>query len=242
MGEIQKQRIVDKIRATDPGFAPHEVLVGVIGQTSKTMNRQSYSQYFGEDLRSEFLENAMMLNNEGKLVTEKCIKNSQRYAYNPNAKFAEPSIYLGHFSPVLSLEYINNEIKYSDRGQSSILEDIQPTMQLMQEKLIEKQQQAIEKELVSQENLAQIYDVGALDCGRRPVNDLFNRKQFKTQKTGWWMNADGSISAVVKKENTKITPEEKKPKNKKELYSNKFITIIFKEIIQHQEKETRQKK
>jgi hypothetical protein len=29
------------------------------------------------------------------------------------------------------------------------------------------------------------------------------------------MNADGSISATIKKENTKITPGEKKPKTKK---------------------------
>ncbi|KAA6362964.1 MAG: hypothetical protein EZS28_041509 [Streblomastix strix] len=150
----------------------------------------------------------------------------------------QPSMYLGRSSPGLSPEQINNEIMYSgsykqkekenqrmddiydiqtqqDLGQSSSFEDYTPTMPLMQEKLIEKQQQAIEKDLASQENLAQIYDVGALDWGRMPVNDQFNRQQFKTQKTGYQMNADGSISAIVKKENTKITPVEKKPKTQK---------------------------
>ncbi|KAA6379390.1 MAG: hypothetical protein EZS28_025085 [Streblomastix strix] len=238
MGAIQKQRIIDKIRTTDPSLTQNEATVGVLGLTNKTMNRQSYGQYFGEELRNEFFENAMMLNNEGKLVTEKFIENSQRYEQNPNARLAEPSMQLGRFSPGLSPEQLNNEIMYSgsykqkekenqriddiydiqtlqDLGQSSSFEDQPPTMPLMQEKLIEKQQQAIEKDLAQKENLAQIYDVGAMDWGRMPVNDEFNRSQFKTQKTGYQMNADGSISAVVKKENIRATPGEKKPKTKK---------------------------
>ncbi|KAA6363284.1 MAG: hypothetical protein EZS28_041189, partial [Streblomastix strix] len=174
--------------------AKKEATVGLLGLTNKTMNRQAFGQYFGEDLRAEFFENAMMLNNEGKLITEKFIENSQRYDQNPNARLAEPSMQIGNLV------------------QSSSFEDQPPTMLLMQEKLIEKQQQAIEKDLVQKENFGQIYDVGALDWGRMPVNDLFNRSQFQIQKTGYQMNADGSISAVVKKENTKITPEEKKPK------------------------------
>ncbi|KAA6396294.1 MAG: hypothetical protein EZS28_008179 [Streblomastix strix] len=181
MGAIQKQRIVDKIRAIDPSLTQKEATTGLLGLTNKTMNRQAYGQYFGEDLRAEFFENTLMLNNEGKLVTE----NIQR---------------------------IHND---TDLGQISSFEDQPPTMPLMQEKLIEKQQQAIEKDLASQENLAQIYDIGSLDWGRMPVNDQFNRQQFKTQKTGYQMNADGSISAIVKKENTKITPGEKKLKTKK---------------------------
>ncbi|KAA6403391.1 MAG: hypothetical protein EZS28_001073 [Streblomastix strix] len=188
MSVIQKQRIIDKIRTTDPSITQKEATVGLLDLTNKTMNRQAYDQYFGEDLRSEFLENAMMLNNEEKLVTEKFIENSQRYEYNPNTKFAEPSMQLERFSPGLSPEQINNEIMYSgsnkqkekenqrkndiygiqtqsDLGQSSSFEDQPPIMPLMQEKLIEKQQQAIEKDLVSQENLAQIYDIGSLDWG-----------------------------------------------------------------------------
>ncbi|KAA6370630.1 MAG: hypothetical protein EZS28_033843 [Streblomastix strix] len=100
MGAIQKQRIVDKIRTFDPSLTQKEATVGLLGLTNKTMNRQTYGQYFGEDLRSEFLENALMLNNEGKLVTEKFIENSQRYEQNPNARLAEPSMQLGRFSPV----------------------------------------------------------------------------------------------------------------------------------------------
>ncbi|KAA6382460.1 MAG: hypothetical protein EZS28_022012 [Streblomastix strix] len=238
MGAIQKQRIVNKIRAIDPSITQKEGTIGLIGLTNKTLNRQSYGQYFGEDFRTEFFENGMMLNNEGKLVTEKFVENSQRHTQNINNRLAEPSMQLGRQSPGLSPEYINNGIMYSgsykqkekenqriddiydiqtqpDFGQSSVLEDIQPTMPLMQEKLLEKQQQAIEKDLAQKENLAQIYDVGAMDWGRMPVNDEFNRSQFKTQKTGYQMNADGSISAIVKKENIKVTPGEKKPKTKK---------------------------
>ncbi|KAA6392425.1 MAG: hypothetical protein EZS28_012047 [Streblomastix strix] len=201
MSTRQKQQIADQINATDPKISKHEALVGVLGLTNKTMNRRVYGPLFGEELRAEYFENTIMLNNEGKLITEKFVKNSQRYDQNLSARLDQPSMQLGRFSP--------------DLGQSSVLEDIQPTMPQMQEKLIEKQQQAIEKDLVSKENLAQIYDIGALDWGRMPVNDQFNRQQFKTQKTGYQMNADGSISAIVKKENTKITPGEKKPKTKK---------------------------
>ncbi|KAA6352546.1 MAG: hypothetical protein EZS28_051810, partial [Streblomastix strix] len=238
MGARQKQQIVDQIRAIDPSITQKEGLTGIIGLTNKTKNRQSYGPLFGEDLRAEFFENAMMLNNQGKLITEKFIENSSRYEQNPNARLAEPSMQLGIQAPDISPEQINNIIMYSgsqkqkekennriddiydiqtqqDLGQSSSFEDQPPTMPLMQEKLIEKQQQAIEKDLAQQENLAQIYDIGALDWGRMPVNDEFNRQQFKTQKTGYQMNADGSISAIIKKEITKITPGEKKPKTKK---------------------------
>ncbi|KAA6393517.1 MAG: hypothetical protein EZS28_010953 [Streblomastix strix] len=238
MSTRQKQQIAAQINAIDPEITPHEALIGVLGLTNKTMNRRVYGPLFGEDLRAEFFENAIMLNNEGKLITEKFVENSQRYDQNPNARLDQPSMQLGRFSPGLSPEYINNEIMYSgsqkqkekenqriddiydiqtqqDLGQSSSFEDQPPTMPLMQEKLIEKQQQAIEKDLAQKENLAQIYDVGALDWGRMPVNDQFNRQQFKTQKTGYQMNVDGSISAIIKKEITKITPGEKKPKTKK---------------------------
>ncbi|KAA6398827.1 MAG: hypothetical protein EZS28_005645 [Streblomastix strix] len=238
MSTRQKQQIADQINAADPEISKHEALVGVLGLTNKTMNRRVYGQLFGEELRAEFFENTIMLNNERKLKIEKFIENSQRYDQNPNARLDQTSMYLGRSSPGLSPEQINNEIMYSgsqkqkekennkiddiydiqtqqDLGQSLSFEDQPPTMPLMQEKLIEKQQQAIEKDLALQENLAQIYDIGALDWGRMPVNDLFNRQQFKTQKTGYQMNADGSISAIVNKENTKIIPGEKKPKTKK---------------------------
>ncbi|KAA6397433.1 MAG: hypothetical protein EZS28_007037 [Streblomastix strix] len=238
MSTRQKQQITDQINAADPEISKHEALVGVLGLTNKIMNRRVYGSLFGEELRAEFFEIIIMINNEGKLITEKFIENSQRYDQNPNARLDQPSMYLGRSSPGLSPVQINNEIMYSrsykqkekenqrfddiyniqtqsNLGQSSSFEDQPPTMPLMQEKLIEKQQQAIEKDLASQENLAQIYDVGALDWGRMPVNDQFNRQQFKTQKTGYQINTDGQISAIVQKENTKIIPEKKKPKTKK---------------------------
>ncbi|KAA6381240.1 MAG: hypothetical protein EZS28_023232 [Streblomastix strix] len=236
MSARQKQQIINKIRAIDPSITQLEGSAGVIGLTNKTRNREVYGPLFAEDLRQEFFENALMLNNEGKLVIQKYIENSQRY--NQNNRLVEPSMQLGSTSPVLSPEQINNDIMHfgsqkqkeeenqslddiygiqtqDEYGQSSMFEDQPPTMLLMQEILIEKQQQAIEKALAQQENLAQVYDPGSLDWGRMPVNNLFNRQQFKTQKTGYQMNADGSLSAIVKKENIKITPGEKKPKTKK---------------------------
>ncbi|KAA6359243.1 MAG: hypothetical protein EZS28_045230 [Streblomastix strix] len=236
MSARQKQQIINQIRAIDPSITQLEGSAGVIGLTNKTRNREVYGPLFREDLRQEFFENALMLNNEGKLVTQKFIENSQRY--NQNDRLAEPSMQLGSTSPMLSQEQINNEIMnfgsqkqkekenqriddiygiqtQQDLGQSSFFEDQPPTMPLMQEILIEKQQYAIEKALAQQENLAQVYDLGSLDWERMPVNDQFNRQQFKTQKTGYQMNADGSLSAIIKKENIKVTLGEKKPKTKK---------------------------
>ncbi|KAA6379399.1 MAG: hypothetical protein EZS28_025076 [Streblomastix strix] len=232
----QKQQIVNQIQAIDPSITQKQGAAGVIGLTNKTRNREVYGPLFEEDLRQEFFENTLMLNNEGKLITQKFIENSQRY--NQNDRLAEPSMQLGSQSPVLSPEQFNNDIMHfgsqkqkekenkriddiygiqtqDEYGQSSFFEDQPTQIPLAQEILIEKQQQAIEKAIAQQENLAQVYDPGSLDWGRMPVNDQYNRQQFKTQKTGYQMNADGSLSAFIKKENIKVTPGEKKPKTKK---------------------------
>ncbi|KAA6364895.1 MAG: hypothetical protein EZS28_039578 [Streblomastix strix] len=238
MSARQKQQIINQVRAIDPSITQKEGSAGVIGLTNKTKNREVYGPLFDEDLRNEFFENALMLNNEGKLVTQKFIENSQRYEQNINPRLAEPFMQQGSQSPHLNPEQINNEIMHfgsykqkekenqriddiydiqsqNEYGQSSFFEDQPTSIPLAQEILIEKQQQAIEKALAQQENLAQVYDPGSLDWGRMPVNDQFNRQQFKTQKTGYQINSDGSLSAIIKNENIKVTPGEKKPKTKK---------------------------
>ncbi|KAA6361101.1 MAG: hypothetical protein EZS28_043372 [Streblomastix strix] len=214
MSALQKQQIINQVRAIDPSITQKEGAAGVIGLTNKTRNREVYGPLFDEDLRNEFFENALMLNNEGKLVTQKFIENSQRYEQNINHRLAEPSMQTASQSPQISPEQINNEIMHFGT-QNSFFEDQPTSIPLAQEILIEKQQQAIEKAPAQQENLAQVYDPGSLDWGRMPVNDQFNRQQFKTQKTGYQMNADGSLSAIIKKENIKVTLGEKKPKTKK---------------------------
>ncbi|KAA6385379.1 MAG: hypothetical protein EZS28_019094 [Streblomastix strix] len=188
IGAKQKQYFVDQIRAADQSITQKEGAAGVIGLTNKAKNRLVYDPLFSEDLRSEFFENDVMLNNEGKVVTEKFIENYQRYDQNPNVRFAEPSMQLGSLTLQISPEQINNIIMYSgsqkqkenenqrrndeyniqtqdEYGKCSMIEDQPPTILLTQEKLIEKQQQAIEEAPVSQENLAQIYDAGSLDLG-----------------------------------------------------------------------------
>ncbi|KAA6393584.1 MAG: hypothetical protein EZS28_010890 [Streblomastix strix] len=127
MSAFEKYRIADQINAADPKITKHEAYVGVLGLTNKTMNRRVYGPLFDQ-----------------------------------------PTMYLGRSSPGLSPEYINNEIMYSgsqkqkekennriddiysiqtqeDLGQSVKLEDQQPTMPLIQEKMLEKQQQVIER-------------------------------------------------------------------------------------------------
>ncbi|KAA6358659.1 MAG: hypothetical protein EZS28_045814 [Streblomastix strix] len=99
MSAAQKQQIINKVRAIDPSITQLEGAAGVIGLTTKTRSIEVYGPLFDEDFRQEFFENAIMLNNEGKLVIQKFVENSQRYEQNPNARLAEPSMQLGNTSP-----------------------------------------------------------------------------------------------------------------------------------------------
>ncbi|KAA6363534.1 MAG: hypothetical protein EZS28_040939 [Streblomastix strix] len=161
MSALQKQQIINQVRAIDPTITQLEGSAGIIGLTNKTRNREVYGPLFEEDLRQEFFENALMLNNEGKLVTQKYIENSQRYEQYLNNRLAEPSMQTGSTSPRLSQEQINNEIMHfgsqkqkekenqriddiydiqtqNEYGQSSLFEDQPTTIPLAQEILIEK--------------------------------------------------------------------------------------------------------
>jgi hypothetical protein len=37
-----------------------------------------------------------------------------------------------------------------------------------------------------------VYDIGALDWGRPPINDIYNRNPFETHKTGYKYDALGN--------------------------------------------------
>ncbi|KAA6381952.1 MAG: hypothetical protein EZS28_022523 [Streblomastix strix] len=99
MNARQKQQVIDQVRTIDPTITQKEGAAGVIGLTNRTRNREVYGPMFDEDLRSEFFKNAVMLNYEGKLVTQKFIENSQRYEQNINARLADPSMQQGSQSP-----------------------------------------------------------------------------------------------------------------------------------------------
>ncbi|KAA6394511.1 MAG: hypothetical protein EZS28_009962 [Streblomastix strix] len=169
-----------------------------------------------------------MLKNEGFLLKRRTIAGQKQQIIN-KIRAIDPSItQLEGAAGILSLtsKTRNREVygplfdedlrsEFFENAVISFFEDQPTTIPSAQEILIEKQQQAVEKALAQKENLAQVYDPGSLDWERMPVNDQYSRQQFKTQKTGNQMNSDGSLSAIIKKENIKVTPGEKKPKTKK---------------------------
>ncbi|KAA6388553.1 MAG: hypothetical protein EZS28_015919 [Streblomastix strix] len=87
----------------------------------------------------------------------------------------------------LNLQYITES--QEDFGLSSMLEDQQPVQTVAQEKLTEGQRQATQKDILKSENVNTIYDIGALDWGRRPINDIYNRNPFETNNIDYNQDA-----------------------------------------------------
>ncbi|KAA6359888.1 MAG: hypothetical protein EZS28_044586 [Streblomastix strix] len=69
-------------------------------------------------------------------------------------------------------------------GQSSMIDGIPPEFSLAQEKFSEAQQQQIEADIISFVNLNIDYYIGALDWGRPPFSDVYDRKPFESYDTG----------------------------------------------------------
>ncbi|KAA6364436.1 MAG: hypothetical protein EZS28_040037 [Streblomastix strix] len=94
---------------------------------------------------------------------------------------------------------ITNEEQATDLGQSSFIDDVQPEISLSQEKLSEAQQQQIEADIISSVNLNTVYDIGTLDWGRPPINDIYGRQPFETYAAGYKYDQFGNPVAYMKK-------------------------------------------
>ncbi|KAA6380764.1 MAG: hypothetical protein EZS28_023711 [Streblomastix strix] len=92
-----------------------------------------------------------------------------------------------------------NQSQASDLGQSSMMDDLPSEYTLAQEKLSEAQQQQIEADIISSMNLNTVYDIGALDWGRPPINDVYGRKPFEIYDTGHKYEQFGNTIAYMKK-------------------------------------------
>ncbi|KAA6352904.1 MAG: hypothetical protein EZS28_051569, partial [Streblomastix strix] len=77
--------------------------------------------------------------------------------------------------------------------------DVQPETSLVQEKLTETQSQEIELDIISSVNLNTVYDIGALDWDRPPINDIYGRQPFETQQTGYKYDQFCNPVAYLKK-------------------------------------------
>ncbi|KAA6358168.1 MAG: hypothetical protein EZS28_046305, partial [Streblomastix strix] len=205
--QAEQQVIENEIRRMDPLITAAEAHGGVFAISNPAARRRVYTEGFPNSLLQELYETNIRINNEGKLIGEKYMENVQRYDQNINSRLAQASMNLGSRSPVITDEQQLNQLmnegslrqkqilnrqldiefanksQATDPGQSSVIDDVQPDYTLAQEKLSEAQQQQIEADIISSVNLNTAYDIGALDWGRPPINDIYGRKPFETYDT-----------------------------------------------------------
>ncbi|KAA6356243.1 MAG: hypothetical protein EZS28_048230, partial [Streblomastix strix] len=203
-------------------ISPFEAKLGVFGLIDDTQKRKIYGGDFPYSLQQELLKTSIRVNNEGKLIFDNYIDNTQRYSSNINKGLNEPSMNLGSRSPVFSEEQQLNELmnegsqrqkksinkqlnsefanqqQATELPQSSVF-DQPPELSLGQEKLSEEQQRQMEADMISFMNLNTVYDIGALDWGRPPINDAYGRHPFETYATGYKYDQFGNSKAYMKK-------------------------------------------
>ncbi|KAA6322856.1 MAG: hypothetical protein EZS28_054382, partial [Streblomastix strix] len=176
-----------EIRRMDPTITAAEAHAGVFAISNPAARRRIYTEGFPNSLLQELYETNIRINDEGKLIGQKYMENSQRYDENINKKLSQASMDLGSRSPVITPEQQLNELmnegsprqkqilsrqlddefanqeQATDLGQSSFIDDVSPEYTLAQEKLSEAQRQQIESDIISSMNLNTVYDIGALD-------------------------------------------------------------------------------
>ncbi|KAA6365281.1 MAG: hypothetical protein EZS28_039192 [Streblomastix strix] len=222
MSSKQQEKIQQEILRYDDQISPFEAKLGVLGLIDDTQKPKIYGGNFPYSLQQDLLETNIRINNEGKLIFDNYIDNTQRYSSNINKGLNEPSMNLGSRSPVFTQEQQLNEMmnegsqrqkqilsrqldsefanqqQATSLPQSSMLDE-PPEISLGQEKLSEEQQRQIEAEMISSMNLNTVYDIGALDWGRPPINDAYGRHPFETYATGYKYDQFGNPIAYMKK-------------------------------------------
>ncbi|KAA6396274.1 MAG: hypothetical protein EZS28_008200 [Streblomastix strix] len=189
----EQQVIEDEIRRMDPSITAAQAHGGVFAISNPAARRRIYTEEFPNSLLQELYETNIRINNEGKLIGEKYMENSERYDQNINQRQVEPAMNLGSRRPVIT------DDQATDLRQSSVLDHIQLEFTLAQEKLSEAQRQKIESDIISSVNLNTVYDIGAFDCCRPPINDTYDRKPFETYDTGYKYDQFGNPIAYTKK-------------------------------------------
>ncbi|KAA6357786.1 MAG: hypothetical protein EZS28_046687 [Streblomastix strix] len=57
----------------------------------------------------------------------------------------------------------------------------------------------IQSDMLAASNLSTVYDIGALDWGRPPINDIYGRSPFETYKAGYKYDQFGNPQPYMKK-------------------------------------------
>ncbi|KAA6371195.1 MAG: hypothetical protein EZS28_033277 [Streblomastix strix] len=221
--QAEQQVIENEIRHIDPSITAVEAHAGVFAISNPVARRRIYTEGFPNSLQQDLYETNIRINNEGKLIEEKYMENNQRWDQNVNARSVEPAMNLGSKRPVITEEQQLNEImnegslrqkqflsrqldsefanqqQASELPQSSVFDDIPPEFTVAQERLFEQQQRQIESNTISSVNLNTVYDIGALDWGRPPINDVYGRKPFETYVAGYKYDQFCNPIAYMKK-------------------------------------------
>ncbi|KAA6388450.1 MAG: hypothetical protein EZS28_016024 [Streblomastix strix] len=232
----EQQVIENEIRRMDPTITAAEAHGGVFAISNQAERKRIYTEGFPNGLLQELYETNIRINNEGKLIGEKYMENSQRYDKNINSRLAQASMNLGSNQLVITPEQQLNEImnegsprqiqflsrqldiefanqqQASELPQSSVFDDIPPEFTVAQERLFEEQQRQIESDIISSVNLNTVYDIGALDWGRPPINDVYGRKPFETNDSGYKFDQFGNPIAYMKKPTQPIGKKNNKMK------------------------------
>ncbi|KAA6387316.1 MAG: hypothetical protein EZS28_017157 [Streblomastix strix] len=196
MTNVQKRAIEEEISRADPSIRPVDTMAGVLGLTDHKARRPFYRPCFPNSLLQDLYETDLRINNEGSLGSRRQgiaevqqLNQLQNFVSQRQKEKENQQIYLQYHTE-----------SQEDLGQSAMFQDQQPEQTVVQEKLTEKQREAIQKDPIKSENLNIVYDIGAVDRGRPSINDIYNRKHFETYKTGYRYDAQGNPLAYMKKD------------------------------------------
>ncbi|KAA6374066.1 MAG: hypothetical protein EZS28_030408 [Streblomastix strix] len=215
--QAEQQIIEDEIRRMDTSITAAEAHGGVLAISNPAARRRIYTEGFHKCLLQELYETNIRINNEGKLIGEKYMENIQRYDQNINSGLAQAFTNLRSnqlvITPEQQLNELMNEVspkqkQFLNRQLDSEFANQKYT--LAQEKLSETQQQQKEADIISSMNLNTVHDIGALDWGRSPINDIYGRKPFETYDTGYKYDQFGNPIAFMMKPTQPIAKIAKK--------------------------------
>ncbi|KAA6364894.1 MAG: hypothetical protein EZS28_039580 [Streblomastix strix] len=204
-----------------PNISPYEAKIGTFAMTDAKTRRQIYTDLFPQSLLSDLYETTFGVNEQGRLMEQKYIENVQSYEGNINARLDQPSMNLGFRGPVVTQEeQLNELLNFESQKQkeqvtkqlnidfptdndeplpdSSFLSQIAGEQSLAQEKLTDVQRQQIQSDMLAANNLSTVYDIGALDWGRPPINDIYGKSPFGTYKTGYKYDQFGNPQPYMK--------------------------------------------
>ncbi|KAA6403230.1 MAG: hypothetical protein EZS28_001245 [Streblomastix strix] len=155
-------------------------------------------------------------------MEQKYIEKAQSYKDYINARLNQPQMDFGQRGPVVTQEEQLNELlnfgsqkqkeqvtkelnkEYSTNNDeplpdSAFVSEIAGEQSLAYEKLTDEQQQQIQSDILAAINLSTVYDIGALDWGRPPINDIYGRSPFETYKAGCKYDQFGNPQPYMKK-------------------------------------------